>query len=175
ADAPLWAGPGRGPGRVRAAAGRGPCRAGADLRRPVPQPGAGALPGDRRRRPAGPLPARLRLPGTGDRHRLPAQQPAEAAPPRAEDEADRMSDAAFQLGLFERDSALARFEVTQEQWLAEARARAREIFRRKGRVTSDDLQAECPPPPRAHPNVMGAVFSQPDFKPMGFTVSKRRE
>jgi hypothetical protein len=55
-------------------------------------------------------------------------------------------------------------EVLPEQeadnglWIDKARKTAKELARRKGQVTIDDVRIKCPPPPKADSRVMGAVF-----------------
>jgi len=58
-------------------------------------------------------------------------------------------------------------------WLETARNKAVTIIDRRGYVTSDDIHAECEPPPWLHPNTMGAVFKDPRFRPDGYQRSRR--
>lgn len=60
-------------------------------------------------------------------------------------------------------------------WIETARRVAREIAARKGTVCSDDLHDACPPPPDAHPNLMGAVWRSIGLPAIGWTTSRRPE
>lgn len=74
-------------------------------------------------------------------------------------------------GRARRDEALDRFE--QRAWVLTARRVAYDTCQKVGFVTSDDLQAACPPPEGAHVNIMGSVLRYPYFAKWGETQSKR--
>jgi hypothetical protein len=74
----------------------------------------------------------------------------------------------------ERDDALALLEKCRAEYLAIARAKAREIAVKAGRVTVDDVRAACPPPSAVDPRVMGAIFNTPEWQKVGYCNSKRR-
>ena len=84
-----------------------------------------------------------------------------------------------QLGLFEgrarRDKGLAKVSQGFGWWLEQARFAAEKIARERGRVSSDEIHESCPLPPDAHHNLMGAVFKDPRFKPVGYLPSRRPE
>ncbi len=73
-----------------------------------------------------------------------------------------------------RDIGIAKVSgYPNDDWITRARNFAMHYAARNGEVTSDDVQKWCPPPPDAHPNVMGAVFRGKRLKPVGFTQTKR--
>lgn len=82
-----------------------------------------------------------------------------------------------QIGLFEgrqrRDKGLAKVSQGFGWWLEQARFLAEKIARQQGRVSSDDIREACPLPETAHHNLMGAVFKDPRFQPVGYTPSQR--
>lgn len=62
-----------------------------------------------------------------------------------------------------------------EAWIDRARAAARDIARRQGTVSSDDIWEACPPPQYADARVMGAVFHpRKDWVVDGYQRSRRR-
>lgn len=70
--------------------------------------------------------------------------------------------------------ALALFEPSE--YLAHARLVAFQLFNRTRRaVTVDDVREICPPPAGVDSRIMGAIFNTKDWKPAGYTQSKRRE
>jgi hypothetical protein len=83
----------------------------------------------------------------------------------------------IQLGLFEgrqrRDRGLAKVSRDYGWWLDQARTVAEEIANRRGEVNSDDVHELCPLPIGAHHNLMGAVFKDARFKPIGYIASTR--
>jgi hypothetical protein len=82
-----------------------------------------------------------------------------------------------QIGLFEgrarRDHGLAKVSQGFGWWLDQARFLAERIAKQKGQVSSDDIHDACPLPDGAHYNLMGAVFKDQRFKPVGYTPSQR--
>lgn len=58
-----------------------------------------------------------------------------------------------------RDAGIAQVAGNNEQFLEIARAVARDIAKRKGYVTADDVRRECPLRP-LHPNAYGALFKK---------------
>jgi hypothetical protein len=70
--------------------------------------------------------------------------------------------------------AMDLFEQHRAEWLAEARA----LLGSKPegtRMTVNDVRAVCPPPPDVDGRVMGSVFKKPDWVPVGYVKSSRRE
>jgi hypothetical protein len=82
-----------------------------------------------------------------------------------------------QIGLFEgrqrRDKGLAKVSQGFDWWLEQARFLAEKIAREQGRVSSDQIHEVCPLPEEAHPNLMGAVFKDSRFEPVGYIPSQR--
>ena len=82
-----------------------------------------------------------------------------------------------QAGLFEgrarRDKGLVKVSNGFNWWLEQARHVAVLVAQRKGFVSSDDIHERCPPPETAHHNIMGAVFKDARFKPVGYLPSNR--
>jgi hypothetical protein len=82
-----------------------------------------------------------------------------------------------QIGLFEgrqrRDRGIAKVSKGYDWWLDQARHVAYKIAQDTGEVTSDDVHEKCPLPSVAHHNLMGAVFKDPRFKPIGYRQSAR--
>lgn len=66
------------------------------------------------------------------------------------------------------------FENSNGPWLNAARAIAIGIIRQHGSATAEDVRKLCPPPPDAHPNVMGALFKDIRFEPIGFEEARRK-
>lgn len=65
-------------------------------------------------------------------------------------------------------------EDAHEGWIDRARAKARELARAKGVVTSDDIWHHCPPPEGLEPRTMGAVFHpRRDWRAVGYVKSVR--
>lgn len=77
------------------------------------------------------------------------------------------------MSMFETE-VLPLFEITRQPWLERARATARYLARKNGRVTIDDVRAECPPPPDVDPRVMGSVLTSKHFEKIGSENSTRR-
>lgn len=65
------------------------------------------------------------------------------------------------------------FRRSGEEWLEEARAEACKLLGRRYAVTIEDVLQACPRPNYLNRNITGGVFQTPDFKPIGFTFSKR--
>ncbi len=83
----------------------------------------------------------------------------------------------MQIGLFEgrarRDKGLAKVSQGFGWWLDQARFLAERIAKQKGQVSSDDIHNALELPEGAHHNLMGAIFKDPRFKPIGYTHSSR--
>ena len=75
--------------------------------------------------------------------------------------------------LFEQE-VLPLFELTREEWLAEARAAARQLAERNTEITIDDVRAICPPPDSFDGRVMGAVFAGKAWECRGYKRSERK-
>ncbi|MEM1371941.1 MAG: hypothetical protein AAGG72_06910 [Pseudomonadota bacterium] len=73
-----------------------------------------------------------------------------------------------------KQEALALLEAFRAEWLANARDAARNIAKRKGQCTADDVRQECPVPQGMDGRVMGAVFRSDEWVPGEFINSKRR-
>lgn len=82
-----------------------------------------------------------------------------------------------QIGLFEgrrrRDAGIKKVSQDFAWWLEQARHLAVQIAKRKGFVSSDDIHKVCPLPDTAHHNLMGAVFKDKQFDPVGYCPSTR--
>lgn len=73
-----------------------------------------------------------------------------------------------------KEEAFELFEEHRPDWLAKARATARQLFLSTGEpVTADDIHQHCPIPKGFDPRVMGAVFKNGEWEPVGFVLSKR--
>ena len=70
--------------------------------------------------------------------------------------------------------ALERFEVKAADWLSRARQAAREICRKKGTVTSDDVLEVVGMPQGIQHNVIGAIFQKGVVR-VGFRRTRRPE
>lgn len=75
-----------------------------------------------------------------------------------------------------RDEAFEAFEATRTQWLAAARAWARQYARGRDSITINDVRRYGPAIPEGvDPRVAGAVFRDTDqWERLGYTNSKRR-
>jgi len=71
-----------------------------------------------------------------------------------------------------KQEALDSHEVVSADFLTQAIALAREIAKKRGDVTADDVRARLPIPPGTNPSVMGAVFRR-GFKYVGYMKSTR--
>jgi hypothetical protein len=67
---------------------------------------------------------------------------------------------------------LPRLEAKRADWLAEARAVARQLGR-SGPVNINDVRRLCPLPPSIDPRVMGAVFNKSEWVCVGYKRSSR--
>jgi len=81
----------------------------------------------------------------------------------------------LELGRALKDRAHAGFEEKAAWWLKRARQAAREVCRRKGSATSDDVLAEVGLPDGIHHNVVGAIFREPCWVRAGFVRTRRPE
>lgn len=75
--------------------------------------------------------------------------------------------------LFEQE-VLPLFEITREEWLAEARGAARQLAQRNTEITIDDVRAVCPPPDSVDGRVMGGVFTRKEWECIGYKRSERK-
>lgn len=66
------------------------------------------------------------------------------------------------------------FDNARGQWLARARAAARNLAAQRGSVTIDEVRAVCPPPDDVDPRVMGAVFKRAEFELVDYIESRRK-
>ena len=73
-----------------------------------------------------------------------------------------------------KQEALDSHEVVSSSFVSQAVAIAKEIAKRQGDVTADDVRERLPIPPGVHPSVMGVVFRR-GFKCVGFMKSVRPE
>ena len=76
-----------------------------------------------------------------------------------------------------RDAAIALHgrKVATAEWLSLARAAARELCRRNGTATVNDVREMIGnPPPQADGRIMGAVFTRSEFEKVGEALSYRR-
>ena len=80
----------------------------------------------------------------------------------------------LEAGQAAKEEALERFESESQAWLAQARQIAREVCRRKGTATSDDVLTATGLPEGLHHNVVGAIFRR-GFVRVGFTQTARPE
>lgn len=72
-----------------------------------------------------------------------------------------------------RDNGIKTVKEKHLDWVMQARGHAIRIAKRKGRVTSDDVQRVYPRPKSVHPNCVGAIFHTPCLIPTGFVQSCR--
>lgn len=84
-----------------------------------------------------------------------------------------MTSPSEQLGLELQFRGIERVSRSNKEWIAQARKVAKRIAHDQGSVSSDDIHELCPPPPEAHPNVMGAVFKNLGLRVVSFTTTKR--
>jgi hypothetical protein len=78
-----------------------------------------------------------------------------------------------QLGLELQVRGIERVSRSNSEWIAHAKDVARRVAHERGSVSSDDIHELCPPPPGAHPNVMGAVFKGIGLRVISFMTTKR--
>jgi len=78
-----------------------------------------------------------------------------------------MTNASFE------NAVLPFFEATRGDWLAVARATARELGSSGAIVTIDMVRDKCPPPVDVDPRVMGAVFTRREWQRVGYANSSR--
>lgn len=64
-------------------------------------------------------------------------------------------------------------ESLRAEWLAGARATARAIIARDGRVTADDINREYPVPKGVEPRTMGCVFRTREFRLLKYVPGAR--
>lgn len=72
-----------------------------------------------------------------------------------------------------KDEGIERVKVNNMQWVMKARAVAIREAKRKGWVTSDDVQKICPRPKETPANAVGAIFKTDALTPTGFIQSIR--
>lgn len=73
------------------------------------------------------------------------------------------------------EQVLPLFEALRKPWIDQAREVARQIARRDGTVTIDQVRAVLPPPKDVDPRCMGAVLHSKEFTRVGFCNSERKE
>ena len=59
-------------------------------------------------------------------------------------------------------------------WLQKAREVARDMARRRGSVTIDEVREHCPPPDDVDPRIMGRVFMKSEFELIDHIESRRK-
>lgn len=80
---------------------------------------------------------------------------------------------AKQLSMFSfEETALPLFEEHRADWLARARAVARQLGAHRD-ITIDDVRRVCPPPSSVDPRVMGAVFKTSEWRLLDHVSSLR--
>lgn len=72
-----------------------------------------------------------------------------------------------------RDAGIKKVADKNQEWLSQAKRVAKDIAAKKGAVCSDDIHEMFPPPLKAHPNIMGAVFRGLGLKVVGFKQTNR--
>ena len=65
-------------------------------------------------------------------------------------------------------------ETGKMQWLASARAAARQLYRAEERRAGEEGSARWPPQPGEDPRVMGAVMQPREFQMIKFVESRRK-
>ena len=84
-----------------------------------------------------------------------------------------MTSPSEQMGLDLQFRGIEKVTRNNREWVSQARAVAKRVAYEQGTVSSDDIHELCPPPPDAHPNVMGAVFKNLGLRVVSFTTTKR--
>lgn len=74
-----------------------------------------------------------------------------------------------------RDATLDMFEDYRPDFLAQARAIAKDICKERGTCTVDEVRKVCPPPKSVDPRVMGAIFRSTEFEKVSYENSGRRD
>ena len=72
-----------------------------------------------------------------------------------------------------RDAGVKKVSDKNQEWLQQAQKMAKAIAAKRGTVCSDDIHEVFPPPLKAHPNIMGAVFRGLGLKVVGFKQTTR--
>ena len=70
---------------------------------------------------------------------------------------------------------LEQHELSKPEYLARARAAARELLATRESITVNDVRAVCPVPNGMEPRVMGAIFRTADFEATGEFVQSGRK
>lgn len=65
------------------------------------------------------------------------------------------------------------FSATREEWVTKAQKIAQELLLKRDHITIEDVTAIHKLPAYLSKNVIGAVFKNPIFRPIGFTVARR--
>lgn len=65
------------------------------------------------------------------------------------------------------------FQRERESWLEGARATAIKLLKKQRTITIEDVLKKHPRPDYVHRNTVGNVFTTADFRPCGWTPSKR--
>lgn len=84
-----------------------------------------------------------------------------------------MTSLSKQLGLDLQSRGIERVCRNNSEWIAHAKEVAKKVALERGSVSSDDIHELCPPPPGAHPNVMGAVFKNIGLRVISFMTTNR--
>lgn len=72
-----------------------------------------------------------------------------------------------------RDATLDMFEDYRPDYLASARAYARQVCLANGTCTVDEVRKQLPPPSNVDPRVMGAIFRSREFEKVAYENSSR--
>ncbi len=65
------------------------------------------------------------------------------------------------------------FYQEKQAWLMSARVAAIKLLKKRKTITIEDVLKLVERPSHIHPNTTGSVFTTRDFKPCGWTPSKR--
>lgn len=65
------------------------------------------------------------------------------------------------------------FRNTRQEWLDECRIIARNLLKTRQTITIEDVLKECPRPKYLRPNIVGSVFHDKDFVPVGYTMARK--
>jgi len=65
------------------------------------------------------------------------------------------------------------FGLTRQVWLEDCRAAAKQLLQTRESVTVEDVLLLQPRPEFIHRNATGSIFSNGEFKSVGWTQSKR--
>ncbi len=71
-----------------------------------------------------------------------------------------------------RDMTLDTFEFRDSEFLNQCRSVAKRIAMERGQVSINDIRDRVKLPPNVNPSVLGAVFRNSQFKPIGYTEAR---